>query len=640
MSYSTNILKIRIMKTIICSFILAILCITNTIGQHLVTGTIKDANNSDKLPGVNIVVAGTTTGTISNIEGKFSITIPDSNAILNISYIGYLTEEIEINNKTSIDIALIPDLTELDEIVVLGYGTMNKSDLTGSVTSVRPYHNRRVAGVNVKNKKKVPGGQVSVNIRGVCSMPYNIINESYSGTKENGFKSVSSAPLSTFSIDVDRASYSNVRRFLNLGQLPPINAIRVEEMINYFEYNYSTPKKEHPLAIYREVSNCPWNNEHLLMHVGMQAQKTELDNLPASNLVFLIDVSGSMSSANKLPLLKRSLHLLVNNLRDIDRVAIVVYAGAAGLVLQSTKGTNKEKILDAIDNLSSGGSTAGGAGIKLAYKVAEKNFIKNGNNRVILATDGDFNIGISSNNGLEDLIEDKRGSGIFLTCLGYGMGNYKDSKLEILADKGNGNYAYIDNIQEAEKMLVEEFAGTMFTIAKDVKIQIEFNPAFVQAYRLVGYENRLLNDEDFKDDNKDAGEIGSGHSVTALYEIIPKGVKNKFTKNIDALKYQKVDITDSEDLATIKVRYKPLKDESSVQFDVPVSSQPNIIDETSNNFRFSASVAMFGMQLRNSAYLAKSNYDDIIELAKNSKGEDEDGYKAEFIRLVKSANTF
>jgi Ca-activated chloride channel family protein len=348
-----------------------------------------------------------------------------------------------------------------------------------------------------------------------------------------------------------------------------------------------------------------------------------------------------MSDANKLPLLKSAFSLLINNLREKDQVAIVVYAGAAGCVLPSTNGNNKHKILEAINSLESGGSTAGGAGIALAYKIARKNFIEGGNNRVILATDGDFNVGASSDGEMEDLITKERGSGIFLTCLGFGMGNYKDSKLETLADKGNGNFAYIDNLQEANKTLVSEFGGTLFTIAKDVKIQVEFNPAFVQAYRLIGYENRLLNEEDFKDDTKDAGELGSGHTVTALYEIIPVGLKSKFVKDVDNLKYQKITKPSNEnasnELATVKMRYKKLTGNTSIELQKIVENNNNTIDIASDNLRFISAVAMYGMILRDSEFKGKSTLNQVIELADQSRENDKEGYKAEFVRLVKSS---
>ena len=465
----------------------------------------------------------------------------------------------------------------------------------------------------------------------------NFNTESYSSITENDFKNALLNPLSTFSIDVDAASYANVRRFITNGQNPPADAVRIEEMINYFNYDYPQPKDEHPFSITTEMSTTPWNSKTKLVHIGLQGKNIDLNEIPASNLVFLIDVSGSMETANKLPLLKKSFNLLVDNLRENDRVAIVVYAGAAGLVLPSTSGSDKAKILEAINNLSAGGSTAGGAGIKLAYKVAQENFIKNGNNRIILATDGDFNIGASSDGEMTKLIEEKRKSGVYLTCLGFGMGNYKDSKMETLADKGNGNYAYIDNILEAKKVLVTEMGGTLFTIAKDVKLQLEFNPNKVESYKLIGYENRLLNAEDFNDDTKDAGELGAGHTVTALYEIVLKGEGE--APSVDPLRYQKLTelapkTVPSEELLTVKFRYKKPNEETSKLIVNHLTDKSVSLAKTSNNFRYSAAVAEFGLLLRNSKHKANANYKQVVELAKASKGADEHGYRAEFIRLV------
>ena len=462
--------------------------------------------------------------------------------------------------------------------------------------------------------------------------------ESYDRIYENPFMKVINHPLSTFSIDVDRAAYSNVRRFLNNGQKPPADAVRIEEMINYFDYDYPQPEGEHPFAFQTELASCPWNSEHQLLHIGIQGKNIPTDDLPPSNLVFLIDVSGSMQEANKLPLLKSAFRLLTDQLRPQDKISIVVYAGAAGLVLPCTSGKQKDKIMNAITELEAGGSTAGGAGIKLAYLTAEENFIKGGNNRIILATDGDFNIGESSDAAMTRLIEEKRESGIFLTCLGFGMGNYKDSKMETLADQGNGNYAYIDNIQEANKTFVQEFGGTLFTIAKDVKLQLEFNPTHVQAYRLIGYENRMLAAEEFEDDTKDAGELGAGHTVTALYEIIPAGVKSDLVRNAPPLKYQANSLTNNQpneyntELMTIKFRYKaPDSDQSKL---ITHAIHKKVNEQSSENFRFAAAVAEFGLLLRDSKFKNKASFDQVIDLAQSARGEDEEGYRAEFIRLV------
>jgi Ca-activated chloride channel family protein len=463
--------------------------------------------------------------------------------------------------------------------------------------------------------------------------------EDYDPITENAFVSAFHEPLSTFSIDVDEAAYSNVRRFLNNGMLPPPGAVRIEEMINYFDYDYPQPSNNEPFSITTELAACPWNEQHRLIHIGLQGKEIPVDDLPPSNLVFLVDVSGSMEQANKLPLVQASLRMLTDQLRPIDKVAIVVYAGNAGLVLPSTSGDQKERIKDAIDQLEAGGSTAGGAGIELAYKIASQNFIQSGNNRVILATDGDFNVGPSSDDDLVRIIEQKRQTGIFLSVLGYGMGNYKDNKMQQLADKGNGNHAYIDNVSEAKKVLVSEFGSTLFTIAKDVKIQIEFNPEKVQAYRLVGYENRMLAAADFNDDKKDAGELGSGHRVTALYEVIPVGVKDSFIRNIDPLKYQSkrtISGASTNEVMTIKLRYKK-PDEDNSRLTMKSILEESVPAATSDNFRFAAAVAEFGLLLRNSEYIQKGNYQQLIQLARSARGADLNGYRAEFISLVESA---
>ncbi len=462
--------------------------------------------------------------------------------------------------------------------------------------------------------------------------------EQYDRIYENRFVRAIDEPLSTFSIDVDAASYSNMRRFLNNNNLPPKDAIRIEELINYFTYDYPQPTAEHPFSITTEMGICPWDTVNRLVHIGLQGEDVKTDSLPAGNLVFLLDVSGSMNSPDKLPLLKTALKLLVRNLRSRDRVAIVVYAGAAGLVLPSTPGDRAAEIISAVDNLNAGGSTAGGAGIKLAYKVAKQNFIKNGNNRVILATDGDFNVGTSSDGELVRMIEEKRNDGVFLTVLGFGSGNLQDSKMEKLANKGNGNYAYIDNLLEAKKVLVTEMGGTLLTIAKDVKIQVEFNPSRVQAYRLIGYENRMLNKEDFNDDTKDAGELGAGHTVTALYEVVPAGVVTKGIPTVDELKYQRSSETgaaNSDELLTVKFRYKAPDGDSSKLLQTVLNDR--LQKEPGEDFRFSAAVAGFGMLLRDSEYKGELTWDDILQQARASKGTDENGYRAEFIRLVEKA---
>ncbi len=468
--------------------------------------------------------------------------------------------------------------------------------------------------------------------------------EEYPVFEDNRFLSAIDYPLSTFSLDVDVASYSNMRRVINQGKLPEQDAIRIEELINYFDYDYPEPTDGHPVKISTELAACPWQNQHQIVKIGIKAKEIPTANLPLSNFVFLLDVSGSMYGHNRLDLVKASLKLLVNNLREEDRVAIVVYAGAAGEALPSTSGTDRQKILEALDQLQAGGSTAGGEGIKLAYQIAEKNFVNNGNNRIILCTDGDFNVGVSSISGLEKLIEEKRKTGVYLTVLGFGMGNYKDEKLQTLAQKGNGNHAYIDNIQKANRVLVNEFGSTMYAVANDVKLQIEFNPAQVNCYRLIGYETRLLNKEDFNDDNKDAGELGSGHTVTALYEIIPAGVENPYQGNVDDLKYQPTKNKSDEpadtkknstELLTVKLRYKKPGESESKKLEVPVLA--GVGQTPSQDFKFAMSVAMLGQLLRNSEFKGNTTYQGVVDLAKEGLNNDEHGYRKEFIRLVESA---
>jgi Ca-activated chloride channel family protein len=471
--------------------------------------------------------------------------------------------------------------------------------------------------------------------------PFN--TEDYDNIVENRFLAATQNPLSTFSIDVDEAAYSNIRRYINNGSIPPPGAVRIEEMINYFDYAYPQPQNDDPFTVNTELSECPWNPQHRLVHIGLQGKEIPVQNLPNANIVFLIDVSGSMDEPNKLPLVKSSMKLLADQLRPDDKISIVVYAGNAGLVLPATSGADKTAIKTAIDQLEAGGSTAGGEGVQLAYKVARDNFIKGGNNRIILATDGDFNVGVSSDDELVSLIEKERKSGVFLSVLGYGMGNYKDNKMQQLADKGNGNHSYIDNINEARKVLVSEFGSTLFTIAKDVKIQIEFNPAKVQAYRLIGYENRVLAAEDFNDDKKDAGELGSGHTVTALYEVIPVGVKSDFIGAVDPLKYQPAKTSTStssgDELMTIKLRYKKPDGDVSKLIVHPVIDTHLTLTNTSENFRFSAAVASFGMLLRNSEFKQNASFQQVIGLAKGAKGTDANGYRQEFINLVQAAGS-
>ncbi|MFA5260725.1 MAG: VWA domain-containing protein [Candidatus Omnitrophota bacterium] len=459
--------------------------------------------------------------------------------------------------------------------------------------------------------------------------------EEYDRIYENPFMTVTDNPLSTFSIDVDTASYSNVRRFLSKRQFPPADAVRIEEMVNYFTYDYPQPEGNAPFSITIKGAVCPWNPAHQLVGIGLQGKVYDAEELPPSNLVFLVDVSGSMDHPNKLPLLKSSLKMLVRQLGQDERVAIVVYAGAAGTVLESTPGSYKAKILSALDRLKAGGSTAGGAGIKLAYEIAKENYIKGGNNRVILATDGDFNVGVSSDAELVRLIEEKRQDGVFLTVLGFGMGNYKDSKMEQLADKGNGNYYYIDTEREAQKVLVQELGSTLFTIAKDVKIQVEFNPGEVKAYRLIGYENRILAKEDFNDDTKDAGELGAGHTVTALYEIVPAGSGETF-RGVDELVYQQAQPVESADLMTVKLRYKQPDGDTSRLIQQAISAD-EVTAAPKGDFQFAATVAEFGLLLRDSQYKGQASYQQVLQQGGEALGQDPYGYRQEFLDLVRQA---
>ena len=469
---------------------------------------------------------------------------------------------------------------------------------------------------------------------GIVSPDFN--TEAYDRIHDNAFLASMASPLSTFSIDVDTASYANVRRFLTGGQLPPKDAVRTEELLNYFRYDYPEPAGDTPFSVTTEVGPCPWKPEHRLLQIGLRGRSIDQKRVPPRNLVFLLDVSGSMMPSNKLPLLKAAMGLLVDQLRPQDRVAIVVYAGATGLVLPPTPGDKKDAIREALAGLEAGGSTAGGAGIQLAYDVASESFIRDGINRVILATDGDFNVGITNQGDLLRLIEAKRQSGVFLSVLGFGEGNLKDSTMEKLADTGNGNYSYIDSLAEGRKVLVAEAGATLVTLAKDVKIQVEWNPARVAAYRLIGYENRLLKAEDFNDDRKDAGEIGAGHTVTALYEVVPVGVPVALP-SVDPLKYQTAPAPAAghTELATVKLRYKQPDGDTSRLLSAAVEDSRS--SAASPDLRFASAVVEFGMLLRESEHRGDASFDQAIELASGARGEDPSGLRAEFVDLLKTA---
>lgn len=605
------------------------------------TVTIKGMVTDEKgapAAGVQVIEKKSRKGVTTDSLGNFTITVSQLPAILIVSGVGYTTQEVTVNNHNSQWIMLQPTVQKLEEVVVMGYSSKKVTARTGAVATITADQlmviplQGRAAGVYVDRSRKKPGKEK------YFEGEYN--REGYDHIVENRYLRVTDNPLSTFSIDVDAASYSNVRRFINDGSLPPTGAVRIEEMINYFNYNYPQPTTEDPFAVYTEIASSPWKKNHQLVMIGLQGKKIPVESLPPSNLVFLIDVSGSMEDFNKLPLVKSSLLMLVDQLREQDNVAIVVYAGAAGLVLPSTSGNDKSAIRNAIERLEAGGSTAGSAGIRLAYNTALANFKKGGNNRVILCTDGDFNVGESSDDALETLIGKERKSGVFLTVLGYGMGNYQDAKMQKLADKGNGNHAYIDQLSEAKKVLVNEFGGTLFTIAKDVKLQIEFNPNLVQAYRLIGYENRLLNKEDFNNDKKDAGDMGSGHTVTALYEIIPTGVKANELDSVDALRYQKTEKTSKQEsswaneMMNIKVRYKKPDEDQSKLLVHPVVYAKADWRQTTENFRLASAVAGYGMLLRNSEYKGNISYRKVLDMLSGVMNSDKEGYRREFLTIV------
>ena len=614
-------------------------------------GLVRDSETGRPVPGAKVFLAGTTHGLRTDAGGRFSFEVTDESLVgaevkLRIRLPGYEEAEriVRVTGPTvRVDFSLTPTVIELDEMVV---GDEARELLPSSESAPLQLMKMRDMAVGVRPS-------VSGSIAGLPGRYNpNFHTESYARIEENEWLATVNNPLSTFSIDVDRASYSNIRRFIQNCDRPPIDAVRIEEMINYFAYDYPEARGQHPFTVATEVVAAPWNPRHHLVRIGIQGQRVDLEESPPSNLVFLLDVSGSMQSADKLPLLKKSLRMLVNELRAEDRVAIVVYAGAAGLVLESTPGSEKEEILDAIESLDAGGSTAGGAGLRLAYRTAAENHIRGGNNRVILATDGDFNIGASSDAEMTRQIEEAREQGTFLTVLGFGTGNLKDSKMEAIADHWNGNYAYIDNLLEARKVLVTEMGGTLLTIAKDVKIQVEFNPARVQAYRLIGYENRLLAAEDFNDDTKDAGELGAGHTVTALYEVVPTGAPSVETGSVDPLRYsqpsgpegdlgsqgergpEEVFTEESDELMFVKLRYKAPDGERSRLIEHPVRER---VAEASIDLRFAASVAAFGMLLRESEHCRDFSLRDVARLARGALGEDEHGYRAEFVRLVSAA---
>lgn len=635
-SITLNRLKFKYMKekiatTLACfclSIVLSIAAISQTI---TVSGKITDSNG-EVLVGATVVEVGTQNGTAADIDGKYKLTV-SKGAMLEFAYIGFKTQTIKATSET-LDVVMQEDAKILEDVVVVGYAIERKEVFTGAASriessDIKPARIKRQ--IRTEPLKRQDG-------------------EKYTKIKPNEFIKVSSEPLSTFSADVDKASYSNIRSYINGGEIPPTDAIRIEEMINYFKYDYEAPTNDEPVKFHTEIGTCPWNEKSRLVKIGLKAREkglqknTKKEELPKTSLVFLIDISGSMSGDNRIGLVKSSMKMLLDQLRPDDRVAIVTYASGTQVKLKSTPVSKKDRIIEVLDNLFAGGSTSGSAGIDLAYETAEEAFIKGGNNRVILCTDGDFNVGISDPDELKKLIEEKRKSGVFLSVFGYGMYNYRDDIMQTLSKAGNGNYAYINNLMEANSVMVDQFLGTIYTVAKDVKLQVEFNPLKVDSYRLLGYELRKLNKEDFNDDTKDAGEMGIGHTVTAFYEIIPAGAdaddkpKKKDKKKeqrpvVDPLKYQTSTLTGSDELLTVKMRYKDPLDENSKMVSAVLNDKAG--DEVSSDFRFAAAVARFGLLLREGKKMKAKDLDDIIDIASANYGEDKDGYRREFVRLVK-----
>lgn len=664
----------KIIYTLLLLLVSTVCTLSTASAQTTLQGKVTDASSSEAILFATVALYKNDvlmTGTETDLDGLYFFADMDAGTYsIEVSYVGYqtqrLTDVIVNQGRTNtLDIKLSVG-TVLDEVCILAYkapliatdNTTSGGTVTAEKIRTLPLKNvdaiaatsagvaQTSDGLAIRGSRPnatvyyIDGIRVSgshnltphkANGRVITEEPpadYN--TESYGHIVENKANNPFVSPLSTFGVDVDRASYSNVRRMINDGELPPADAVRVEELINYFNYEYAAPSSKHPFAVHTELAYCPWDREKQVLRIGLQGEKIDFEDLPPSNIVFLIDVSGSMSSRNKLPLVKASFEMLLDQLREQDRVAIVTYAGHAGVALPSTPASKREEILGVLEDLQSGGSTAGADGINTAYEIALENYMPDGNNRVVLATDGDFNVGVSSNGGLEDLIASKREQGIFLSVLGYGMGNYKDDKLQLLADKGNGNHAYIDTKAEAEKVLVKEFGGTMHTIAKDVKIQIEFNPAYVSRYRLIGYENRLLNPEDFKDDTKDAGEIGSGHSVTALYEITPN--TDYATDVNDKLLYQQkaANLIYNGELGQIKLRYKTPQGSKSKLLKEKIYAIPNTDSQLSTATRHAMAVAEYGLVVRDSAY----KVDASLENVRSRLEEAGPTAYAEFLELV------
>jgi Ca-activated chloride channel family protein len=622
------------------SVLLLIVCLTTMLGaaqeRATIVITITDTARA-VLPGVTVRLEGPDRRTvISDARGQATFV-----GILPGKY--RITAELAGFTTAQAELTVAAGATERRAIAMSVGAITEGVTVTGQSPTLDSSRGVRVGG----NVSGVAGGTAAYHPGGWYEPRWHRDAdrnaEKYSDHGENAFRTVSAEPLSTFSIDVDTASYSNVRRFLNEGTLPPEQAVRIEELINYFKFDYPQPKGNDPFSITTEVAESPWNNKHRLVLIGLKGREIAENRTPRRNLVFLIDVSGSMADRDKLPLVQHGLRMLAGTLTANDRVAIVVYAGASGVVLESTPGDRKERIDRAIANLHAGGSTNGGAGITLAYKLARESFITGGVNRVILATDGDFNVGVTDQKELERLIERERESGVFLSVLGVGTGNINDTFMELLADKGNGNYSYLDTMHEAHRVLVKEAGSTFVTIAKDVKIQVEFNPKLVDGYRLIGYENRMLRDQDFNDDRKDAGEIGAGHSVTAIYEIVPAGV-GVDRPRVDPLKYSTAPQAAAasspgrfdNELLTVKLRYKAPDGDVS---DLTSASVTNRVSPMSANLGFASAVAEAGMLLRGSQLAKNASYPAAIARARQFRGEDPDGYRAEFARLMELAAT-
>tara|TARA_R110001592_G_scaffold75225_2_gene227912 strand:- start:1456 stop:3441 length:1986 start_codon:yes stop_codon:yes gene_type:complete len=642
--------------------------------QAEIRGKVAERHSGEMIPFANLVLfaQGDTialAGSVSDFDGLYSIKIEARGYYsLQCTFTGFakvivdsiLLEPGKIYQQ---NITLDEESEMLEEVVMHFKMPLISPSKTSKITTAEDIQSmavRDISSVAIQTPGVTQGANGNVNIRGSRSegtvyfidgvkmkgsikVPQAYENgevlerEEYADVPPNQFLSAELNPLSTFSSDVDVASYANIRRYLTDGYLPPAEAVRIEEMINYFSYQVQDLEGDESFAEKHQLVTCPWEEKHQLLRISINTEKIDQENLPPSNLVFLIDVSGSMNSEDKLPLLQKSLRLLVNNLSAEDHVSMVVYASNTGVVLEPTRGNEKEQIIRAINSLRAGGSTAGGAGIKLAYKLAEKNFKKGHNNRVILATDGDFNVGISSESALTKLIEEKRETGVFLSVLGFGTGNYMDAKMEALADNGNGNYAYIDNILEAKKVLVEEMGANLHVVAKDTKFQIEFNPAVVEAYRLIGYENRILAAEDFNNDAKDAGDIGAGHYVTALYEIVPRSLATQSPVDVDELKYRSKDAVNSafaDELATLKIRHKkPDGNQSSLEEKVIA----NRLESLNPDLSFMAAVASFGMLLRESEFSGTADYSQVIAWAKEGLKAENIDYRSEFINLVELA---